>query len=217
MKCNRCKLVNPANAATCKRCYAPLSNQSKISNESEGGIYHDNDLLVIELRASLPKRCYKCNSIETVDDETQELEYVPYFQKRLKVVAGAAISGAGLLPLTPGRKAIDVVLHTCTMHRSPRKLIFKVGATALVSSNLGFFLAARVLSHDGELFAYLTILWVVLSAFGIVILTWGAYREPIKFKNYRDSYFWASGFGEEYLKSFPNLADAQQENEVSTM
>jgi hypothetical protein len=108
MKCNRCKLVNPVNTEICKRCHTPLSNKSIVSNESPGGIYQDNNLLVIEIRASLPNRCYQCNSPHTVDDETQELEYVPYFQKRLKFAAKTITPVAGLLPLTPGRRAMDV-------------------------------------------------------------------------------------------------------------
>jgi hypothetical protein len=65
--------------------------------------------------------------------------------------------------------------------------------------------------------SYITILTGVLSAIGIIILVCASYLDPIKLEKYRDSYFWVSGFGEEYLKSFPNLADAQKESKVSSM
>jgi hypothetical protein len=209
MKCNRCKLVNPVNTEICKRCYTPLSNQSRVSNESQGGIYHDNNLLVIEIRASLPNRCYKCNSPHTVDNEKQQLEYIPYLQKRLHWAAKKITPAAGLLPLTPGRRAMNLNLHTCVKHRSKRPLLFTIGVIALVSSVLALFLSARILSNYNELLSYLTIAMGVLFTVGLIILVGVSYLEPVKLEKYRDSYFWVSGFGKEYLKSFPNLADAQ--------
>jgi hypothetical protein len=210
MKCIRCKLINPVNTPICKRCYTPLLNNVEQSNESQDGIYRDSNLLVIELRASLPKRCYKCNSPNIIDYETQELEYVPYLQKRIKWAAGAITSAAKLLPLTPGRRTMELHLHACSEHRSIRPRLFVIGAIAVVLSVLVLFISARILSDYGEIMNYITIVTAVLFTIGIMILVWGSYLESVSVDKYRDSYFWVKGFNEEYLKSFPNLTDAQK-------
>jgi hypothetical protein len=211
MKCTRCKLINPTNTDICKRCYTPLLNSVKQSNESQGGIYRDDSLLVIELRASLPKRCYKCNSPNVVDYETQELEYTPYLQKRLKFVAKQIIPVAGLLPITPGKREMELHLHTCEKHRSLRPKFFWVGAICIALSILVLFLSARIFSnYDSFSSNYLTIAMTILLTLGFIILVIGSYLEPVSVDRYRDSYFWVKGFNEEYLKSFPNLADVQK-------
>jgi hypothetical protein len=105
---------------------------------------------------------------------------------------------------------MELHLHACSEHRSIRPRLFVIGAIAVVLSVLVLFISARILSDYGEIMNYITIVTAVLFTIGIMILVWGSYLESVSVDKYRDSYFWVKGFNEEYLKSFPNLTDAQK-------
>jgi hypothetical protein len=209
MKCTRCKLINSVNTTVCKRCYTPLLNKSQNSNESRGGIFYDRNLLVVELRASLPKRCYKCNSSNIVENGIQELEYTPFLQSALEFAVGQVIPIPVPLPLTPGKRVIKLDLSFCRQHRGLKPLLVKIGYGTLAFSILCFILGL-ILKDSPDGFVYLTIASVIIFCVGLLVLYSGTEVETVKLDKYRDSYFWINGFGEDYLKSFPNLIEAQK-------
>ncbi len=208
MKCTRCKLINPINTTVCKRCYTSLLNKSQNSNESRGGVYQDNGLLVIELRAFLPKRCYKCNSSNIMANAVQELEYTPALQQALKFAVEQVMPLPIPLPLTPGKRTIKLEVSFCRQHRLLKHLLIKIGAGTLIFSIL-CFIFALILKDSPEGFVYLIIATVIIFCVGLLTLYGATEYEIVKMDKYCDSYFWIKGFGEQYLKSFQSLNDAQ--------
>jgi hypothetical protein len=209
MKCTRCKLVNPTNTDICKRCFTPLLNKVKQSNESQGGICRDNKMLVIELRALLPKRCYKCNSREVAWHRSQEIEYVPFLQAALKFAVGQVIPVPIPLPLTPGKRKRNLELSFCRKHRGLKHWLMKFGFGTLGLGVLCFG-AALLMKDSPDGFVYLSIASVIIFCIGLLTVYGATEHNAVEVDSFRHEYFWIKGFGEEYLKSFPSLADAQR-------
>jgi hypothetical protein len=209
MKCTRCKLLNPAKTDICKRCYTPLSNNVKQSNESQGGIYRDNKMLVIEFRKSLPKRCYKCNSHEVAWQRSEEIEYVPLLEAALEFAVGQVVPVPISLSLTPGKRKRKLKLSFCRKHRGVKHWLMKFGF-GTVGLGVLCFGAALLMKDSPDGFVYFAIASVIVFCIGLLTIYGATEQKAVEVDTFRNDYFWIKGFGEEYLKSFPSLADAHK-------
>ena len=210
-KCAECGLVNFASDANCKRCAAARDLAVVGSNpppqgivledgyvlppppQTIGGVWRDDNTLVMAKNASLPDQCVTCNAPAHGFKLKRNLSW---HHPALYFVLLVAWIIYLVLSLALSKRA-TVHLGLCPEHVQRRKNLLIVGwvmlTISLITAFLGFTNEYPGIGALGLLLFLVAVFWLLIVA------------RVVKVKKIDDHYVWLTGLDANYLARFPNL------------
>ena len=208
-KCPECGLVNFASDANCKRCRVlnpEVAGQPAVPAgivledgyvlpppPNTGGVWRDNDTLVMTKDALLPDRCVKCNAPAHGFRLKRSLSW---HHPALIVLIFVALLIYLVVALTVSKRA-TVYIGLCAEHLQRRRNLLIVGWAMLA---IGLITPVIAFANEYVGIALLGMVLVVGSVIWLVLVL-----RVVKVKRIDDRYVWLKGIDPNYLAQFPSL------------
>jgi hypothetical protein len=207
-KCPECGLVNFVSDENCKRCRVlnpqvvqPDASAGIVLEDgyvlppppNTGGVWRDNDTLVMTKDALLPDQCVKCNAPTHGFRLKRNLSW-HHPALALLIFAGLIIY---LIVAVAVSKRATVHIGICAEHLQKRRNLLIVGWAMLA---IGLITPVIAFANEYVGIALLGMLLVVVSAVWLVLVA-----RVVKVKTIDDRYVWLKGIDPNYLAQFPSL------------
>ena len=207
-KCAECGLVNFDSDANCKRCAAARDTSGVPTQPpptgivledgyvlpappNTGGIWRENNTLVMTKDASLPDQCIKCNAPAHGFRLKRNLSW---HHPALFLVIIVAWLIYLVLAIALSKRA-TIFIGLCPDHVQRRKNLLIAGWGMLAISLIGAFVA---FNYEYVGVGLLGLLLFLVSIFWLAIVA-----KTVKVKKIDDRYVWLNGIDTNYLAQFP--------------